>query len=217
MITILDFIVIGVVLVSALLAMVRGFTREVLSIAAWAAAAAATLYFLPQVRPWAEKTIKIHPAIIADIIAGVAIFLIVLILVSLVTSRIADFILDSRIGPLDRTLGFVYGAARGLLLAVVAFLFFNWLVPPPSQPVWVQQARTRPMLADAGASLVSLLPTSPENTILQRFLPHSDTVPTTAGKGADNGTAPAAAKSPGISAADQQRMQQLQGSVAGTP
>jgi membrane protein required for colicin V production len=215
MVTILDFIVIGVMLVSAVLAMVRGFTREVLSIAAWAAAAAATIYFFPQVRPWAEQTIKLHPTVIADVIAGAAIFLITLILVSLITSRIADFILDSRIGPLDRTLGFVYGAARGLLLIVVAFLFFTWLVPPPVEPVWVQQARTRPMLNSAGAALVSLLPTSPETTILKKLgFPHEGgTTPATNGQGADNG-APTRAATPAYNEAERQNMQRLQGSVA---
>ena len=38
-------------------------------------------------------------------------------------------ILDSRIGALDRTLGFLFGLARGLLIVVVAFMFFSWLVP----------------------------------------------------------------------------------------
>jgi membrane protein required for colicin V production len=169
MITILDFIVLGVMLVSALLAMVRGFTREVLSIAAWAAAAAATVYFFPDVRGWAERTIHVEPKIIADVAAGAGIFLVTLIVVSLITSRISDFILDSRIGPLDRTLGFVYGAARGLLLVVIAFLFFTWLVPPQGEPNWVQQARSRPVLQDAGAALVALLPADPDSTILKRL------------------------------------------------
>ena len=44
---------------------------------------------------------------------------------------------DSRVGALDRTLGFVFGAARGILLVVVAMLFFNWLVAAPQQPDWV--------------------------------------------------------------------------------
>jgi membrane protein required for colicin V production len=220
MLTILDFIVLGVMLVSAVLAMVRGFTREVLSIAAWAAAAAATIYFLPQVRPWAEKTIKVHQPIIADVIAGAVIFLVVLILVSLVTSRIADFILDSRIGPLDRTLGFVYGAARGLLLVVVAFLFFTWLVPLASAPIWVQQARSRPMLNSAGAALVALLPASPESTILKNLgFPHTGpaaTAPGPAGdSGADNGASDPA-KPPNYNQAERQGMQRLQGSVSGS-
>ena len=108
-ITLLDFIVLGVILLSALLAMVRGFTREVLSIASWAAAAAATIYFLPDVRGWAQSQINLEPKILADVIAGAGIFLVTLLLVSLVTMRLSDFILDSRIGPFDRALGFLYG------------------------------------------------------------------------------------------------------------
>ena len=115
-ITLLDFIVLGVVLISALLAMVRGFTREVLSIASWAAAAAATLYFLPAGRELAHAYIKLEPKILGDVIAGAAIFLVTLLIVSLITMKLSDVILDSRIGPFDRALGFVYGGARGLLL-----------------------------------------------------------------------------------------------------
>ena len=46
-------------------------------------------------------------------------------------------ILDSRIGALDRTLGFLFGLARGLLIVVVAFMFFSWLVPDKQRPDWV--------------------------------------------------------------------------------
>ena len=45
-------------------------------------------------------------------------------------------ILDSRIGALDRTLGFLFGLGRGLIIVVVAFLFFAWLVPADKQPDW---------------------------------------------------------------------------------
>ena len=47
-ITLLDILLLGVMLISGLLAMIRGFMREILSIAAWAAAAVATLYAYPQ-------------------------------------------------------------------------------------------------------------------------------------------------------------------------
>jgi len=43
-ITILDLVLLGVMLISGLLALVRGFMREILSIAAWGAAALVTLY-----------------------------------------------------------------------------------------------------------------------------------------------------------------------------
>jgi membrane protein required for colicin V production len=166
-ITLLDLIVIGVMLISALLAMVRGFTREVLSIAAWVAAAAAALFLHPYVLPYLTPYIK--NGTVAQLAAGGAVFIIVLILVSFITIRISDMILDSRIGAIDRTLGFVFGAARGLLLAIVAFLFFAWLVPDRSQPVWVQEAKSKPLLLSGGNWLMNLLPNDPESEILKRL------------------------------------------------
>ena len=66
-------------------------------------------------------------------------FLGTLLIVSIITIRISDMILDSRIGALDRTLGFLFGLGRGLVIVVVAFLFFAWLVPRP-QPARMGQA-----------------------------------------------------------------------------
>lgn len=164
-ITLLDVIVIAVMLLSALLAMVRGFTREVLSVVSWIAAAAATFYFFPMLQPWMHEQISIEPRIIVDVITGAVIFIGTLILVSLVTIRISDLVLDSRIGPLDRSLGFIYGAARGFVLAVIAFLFFGWLVPERSQPVWAQNAKSRVLLENTGESMLALLPEDLEETI----------------------------------------------------
>jgi membrane protein required for colicin V production len=149
--------------------MVRGFTREVLSIASWAAAAAATIYFLPDLRDWARTQIDLSPPILVDVIVGASIFLLTLLLVSLLTMRLSDFILDSRVGPFDRALGFLYGGARGLLLAVIAFLFFNWLVPERSQPSWVVNAASKPLLESTGESLLAMLPEDPEATILKQL------------------------------------------------
>ncbi len=57
------------------------------------------------------------------------VFLGTLLIVSIITVRISDMMLDSRVGALDRTLGFLFGLGRGLIIVVVAFLFFAWLVP----------------------------------------------------------------------------------------
>ena len=83
--------------------------------------------------------------------------------------RIADFIIDSRVGALDRTLGFLFGAARGILLVVVAMLFFNWLVAPQQQPGWVTTAKSKPLLDNLGSRLVALLPEDADATILDRL------------------------------------------------
>lgn len=163
-IAILDIILIVVMLISAFLAMIRGFVREVLSIAAWvaAAAAAALLYpfLLPHVQPFIENDT------VATGVTVAAIFLVALIVVSYITMRISDFVLDSRIGALDRTLGFVYGAARGMLLLVVAMLFLNWFLDEEQQPGWITAAKSRPILISLGDQLRNALPENADSWLI---------------------------------------------------
>ena len=159
----LDLAVLAIVLVSALLSMLRGFSREVLAIASWAAAAAAAYYLYPVVTPYLAP--YIHRDVIAQAVAAAIIFFATLIVVSLFTVRLSDAILDSKIGALDRTLGFVFGVARGFLLAVVAFAIFNWLVSDKQQPEWVKAAKTRPLLTDTADKIVALLPEDAAATI----------------------------------------------------
>ena len=111
-ITILDLALLAVMLISGLLAMVRGFMREILSIAAWGAAALVTLYAFAKLLPTAKTYFNNDTVASVVVVAGV--FIGTLILVSIITVRISDMILDSRIGALDRTLGFLFGLARGL-------------------------------------------------------------------------------------------------------
>ncbi len=98
-----------------------------------------------------------------------SIFLLTLLIVSIITVRISDMILDSRVGALDRTLGFLFGLGRGLIIVVVAFLFFAWLVPDRSQPEWVRGAKSKVVLQSTGQWLMAMLPDDPESTILKRL------------------------------------------------
>ena len=166
-ITLLDIVLIVVMLVSGLLAMVRGFMREVLSITAWLLAAAATLYSYGKLLPLAKQYFN------NDIVAAVAVvggvFLLTLLIVSVLTIRVSDMVLDSRVGALDRTLGFLFGLGRGLIIVVIAFQFFTWLVPDRSQPEWVRGAKSKVVLQSTGQWLMSMLPDDPESTILKRL------------------------------------------------
>ncbi len=159
----LDVILGFIMLVSGFLAMLRGLTREVLSILSWAVAALATLYVFPKYQ--AEARLYIEPAMLADAVLAAAVFLVVLIVVSLITMRISDKVLDSRVGALDRTLGFIFGLARGLVLVVIAYLFFSWLVPEDTQPRWIREARSLPILKSTGNAIVSLLPEDPSKAL----------------------------------------------------
>jgi membrane protein required for colicin V production len=168
-ITLLDIVLIIVMLISGLLAMVRGFMREVLSITAWILAAGLTLYTYARLLPFAKQYFN------NDIVAAVAVvggvFLGTLLVVSVLTIRISDMVLDSRVGALDRTLGFLFGLARGLVIVVVAYTFFDWIVPDRSKPEWVLHAKSRIVLAAAADWLKAQLPENAETTILNRLKP----------------------------------------------
>jgi membrane protein required for colicin V production len=166
-ITILDGIVLGVALFSAVLAMVRGFSREVLSVASWVGAAAAAYFLYPHLLPYASQYTT--SGTVAMIGSAAVIFLIALIVISFITMRVADFIIDSRIGALDRTLGFLFGAARGLLLLVVAVAFWNWLVDVRAQPEWVSQSKSKPFLDTMVGRLEAVLPEDIEPQIRARI------------------------------------------------
>ena len=162
--SVLDLVVLGVVLVSALLAAVRGFTREVLAIVAWVTAAAAAWILHPLLLPHLKPYISNDGARLAAAIG--AVFIVTLIIVSIITVKISDLILDSRIGALDRTMGFAFGAARGLLLCVIGWVFLAWLVQG-RMPEWANSAKTRPMLENTGNALIAMLPDNPEGLLKQ--------------------------------------------------
>jgi membrane protein required for colicin V production len=166
-ITLLDILLLVVMLISGLLAMIRGFMREILSIAAWGIAALVTLYSYAKLLPTAKQYFNSDMVATAVTVGGV--FLLTLLIVSIITVRISDMVLDSRVGALDRTLGFLFGLGRGLIIVVVAFLFFAWLVPTKAQPSWVQNAKSRVVLQSTGQWLMSMLPDDPESTILKRL------------------------------------------------
>jgi len=165
--SLLDIALIAVMLISGVLAMVRGFMREVLSIASWALAAFVTLYGYSKAVPIAKEYIPNE--LIATAVAVGGLFLGTLLVVSLFTVKISDMILDSRVGALDRSLGFLFGLGRGLIIMVVAYLFLVWLVPAKAQPSWVQNARSRGVLQGTGDWLLSVLPDDPEGTILKKL------------------------------------------------
>jgi membrane protein required for colicin V production len=142
--TYLDMAFLAVAVISGLLAMYRGFSREILSIASWVAAAGAAYYFVMYQRPMAEQISQqmgIGNVQIAQIGAGALIFLVVLIFVHILTSRVSDFVLDSRVGMIDRILGLLFGVARAFVLVLIPYMGLVAAVEKEEQrPEWVRNS-----------------------------------------------------------------------------
>lgn len=177
-ITWLDVIVVVLMMISAFLAMLRGLTREMLSIMSWALAALAALFVFPVYRDRIESLMD--SKMLADAILIVSVFVAVLVVVSLITVHLSDRVLDSRVGAIDRTLGFVFGLARGFLLVVIAYELYFRIVPPETHPQWVAQAKSISAISKTGKAIISILPDNPVGMISkkgegQSALPARDT------------------------------------------
>lgn len=161
----LDIVVIGVMALSGLLALARGFTREVLSLVAWGLAAVAGLMAAlnPELVAMVGEYLK--PERVAQVALGAGVFLVVLIIVSIISVRLADWVLDSAAGPFDRTLGLFYGLARGFLLIVIAYLFYVWLIPVEKREDWVRNAWSLPIIERGGDVVVAFLPVGIADTL----------------------------------------------------
>jgi membrane protein required for colicin V production len=155
-INITDIAVIVVVLVSAFLAYARGFVHEVLSVAGWIGGGLITIYAFPFAQPFARDLISIELA--ADLAAGVAVFVLSLAILSLLTRAISKRVQNSTLNALDRSLGFLFGLARGGILVCLVYIAIEWMMPIVDQPAWLRNARTMPLIESGSQWLRTLIP-----------------------------------------------------------
>ena len=169
------------ILISAILAAARGFTREILSLATWAGAAAIAVFLwltrpvegvtADTSNPLVQLSHQLHglarqlvtDQMISAIGLSAAAFLVMLIILHLLTMWIADLVVDSRVGPLDRTLGFIFGVARGVvIMTVLAGLagFFAGTAANGQRviPDFLEGSKTYPYLVNISDWAVSKFP-----------------------------------------------------------
>ena len=155
-----DILLIVLALISGMLALYRGLTREILSLVAWASAAGATYLFIESQK---EFTAGIAanlgvPAIVTLVGFGALVFLVVLIIVHLVTVRISDAILDRQLGMIDRILGFVFGVGRAYLLVVIPYMLYESFFPKPEQQwEWVSKSYSIDYVRSTSSALTQFL------------------------------------------------------------
>jgi len=154
----LDLAIIGVIALSGLFAFARGFVREALSIAAWVGAAAATLYGFSYFYAFIFRFVA--TPLLAQLIAGAGLFIVSLIVLTILTGYVARFVQSTALSPIDRTLGLVFGLARGVALVLLAYLVVDVSLPQNDRPVWIREAKSERFLAKGADMLRGALPES---------------------------------------------------------
>jgi membrane protein required for colicin V production len=155
----LDLGVIAIVVLSAVFAFARGFVREALSIVAWVGAAAVTLYGFSTVEPMVDA--HMHNPLLSQVAAGFGLFVVSLIILTIATGFVARLVHATGLTPIDRTLGFIFGLARGAFLVCLAYLLLDLSVPQASdRPEWIRDAKSAPYLHEGASVLQGFLPDS---------------------------------------------------------
>lgn len=154
-----DLGVVAVVGLSAVFAFARGFVREALSIVAWVGAGFATLYGFNYVYGIVDP--MVHNPLLSQLVAGFGLFVVALIVLTIVTGIVARAIRAAPgLSPIDRTLGFIFGLARGAFIVCLAYLLLDVSVQKNDRPVWLRDAKSEPYLQQGADMLKSFLPES---------------------------------------------------------
>jgi membrane protein required for colicin V production len=159
----LDLIVISVVVLSGLFAFVRGFVREALSIFAWIGAGLVAYYGFERLAPTVGRLVP-NP-LAAQLTTAGLLFVVSLLLFSIAVGVLSDMVRTSRLGSVDRTLGLVFGLARGALVVCLGYLVAahviepsTWPPKPEGLPPFIAEARSRPFLEQGAGAIATMLP-----------------------------------------------------------
>ena len=154
-----DIIVLIIVGVAAVGGFLRGLVQEVLSLAAWALAAAAIYYLHTPLTEALYEYLDIEPA--TSILAFALLLLIPYAAMKVIANNVGEASRNSILGPIDRVLGFGFGVIKGALIMVFAFsviaLGFDSMWGYKGRPVWITTARTYPVIDSASSDLVNII------------------------------------------------------------
>tara|TARA_R110000787_G_scaffold261389_1_gene366756 strand:- start:817 stop:1335 length:519 start_codon:yes stop_codon:yes gene_type:complete len=138
-----DWVVVAIVALSTLLSLLRGFTREALSLLGWIAAFVIAYVFAGEL---ASRMTGLVSNITARYIAAWLLLLVgVLLVTGLLSMLMAQMVRATGLGTLDRLLGTIFGFARGVIIVLVLVFLIRELLPPRDQ-VWLYEAHLMPQI-----------------------------------------------------------------------
>lgn len=167
----IDYSIIGIIVVSALISLVRGFVREAISLATWIIAVWVAIRFSPAFAKALTNDIQTPAA--RTIVAFAVLFLVVLILGGLINYLFSQLVERTGLSSTDRVFGLLFGIVRGILLIGVLVLLGN-MTDLPKDPWW-QQSQLIPQFQGLAQWLQGFVPKE-INHLSEAFLDKSSQV-----------------------------------------
>ncbi len=149
-----DYVIIGIIALSALISLVRGFVREALSLAAWVLAFWISWTFFRELALYFEQWINVPSMRLG--VAFILLLVVTLILGGLVNYLVSQLVKKTGLTGTDRMIGIFFGIARGSVLVGIAVLLAG-LTAIPADPWW-HESMLISYFQDLAIWLRSLLP-----------------------------------------------------------
>lgn len=171
--TIIDAVVAGVIILSAILAWSRGFVRESLAILGWIGAAVLAFIFAPTVRPLIAQLPVLDRFMgdsceLATIAAFAVVFALALVIFSIITPLFSSVVQRSALGGVDQGIGFLFGVARGILLVAIAFIVYD-RVMTSQQVAMVEQSRSAQVFERMRGQMDESIPDDAPGWVVTRY------------------------------------------------
>lgn len=171
-----DILVLLIVGVTAVGGFLRGFVQEVLSLAAWILAIFAIHYLHPDLTVFFDRYVGPVPP--AALLAFAMLLLVPYAAMKLIASRMGAASRTSLLGPIDRVLGFGFGAVKGVIIAVMAFsvlvLGYDSVWGAAGRPTWIVNARTYDFIDASADKLVLLIEERDRRLDEQNLVPDAE-------------------------------------------
>lgn len=168
--TVLDYIYVGVIVLSTIWATFRGGVYETISTLAWVVAAVAARFVSPWLDTLLQSWFKLSESTVGTLVASYFIvFFVILLLTGIVNSKLRDKIQRSVLNVTDKTLGVIFGIIRGIVLMGGLYWLALWYYSDtPRLPSWIENAKTRPIVQMTAVKMDQWFVPGAENKLLQR-------------------------------------------------
>lgn len=152
----IDYVILGIILISMIISLFRGFVREALSLVGWGVAIFVAFRFMHPMAIFIKPYFTSLPDSILSVMAFSSLLILTLIVSALIINLIAKLVEHSGLSGTDRVIGLLFGLARGVLLIGIMVLLAGFTAVP--QDEWWKQSIFLSHFQQLAMILASFLP-----------------------------------------------------------
>ena len=145
--TTLDYIYMGVLLVSTIWASIRGGVYETVATVSWIVAALAARFISPWLDGVLQGWFKLTESTIGTLVTSYfVVFFLIIVIFGLFNQKLRDRIQDSMLKVTDHSFGILFGIIRGIAVMGLVYWVLLWYYYDTKMPAYVENARIRPVM-----------------------------------------------------------------------